>query len=115
MRGSFGRRLVQLMTMVWVLFLAFWMSIIQFNKYGDLSIIDCDRDGEAFFVLLCYLMGLTMGLIWIGNLILHYGFKRKPLWFSGLFTTLIAIAFIPKVIEWIHYNAALPDICLKSR
>jgi hypothetical protein len=115
MQGSFRRRTVQLMTMIWVLCLAFWIPFIQFNKYGDLSVIDCDRDEEIVFEFLCGLLVLTTGLIWIGNLILHYGFKRKPLWFSGLFTTLISIAFIPKVIELIHYNAALPDICLESR
>ncbi len=47
------RRLVQLMTTLWVLLLVFLIGVIQFNEYDDLSVIDCDTDGEVIFVFLC--------------------------------------------------------------
>ena len=95
----------------WLIVLSLGVWLIQFNKYGDPSIIDCDTDAELVFMLFLVLIWLTMLFIWGINLILKDWNKTRFFWFLGGFSMTCSIAFIPKLIEWINYNAELSKIC----
>lgn len=105
------RLLFQAIAATWLLFLSFYVWLLEFNEYRDLSIIDCDKDAEVVFVVFLVLIWLTTLIIWGINLVLKYQAKTKPLWFIGGLSAALSIAFIPKFIMWIQYDAALPTKC----
>ena len=95
----------------WLLWLAFWALAVRFNRYGDTNIIDCDTDAEVAFMLLLIFLWLTTLAIWATNLALRYWSKRKPFWFLGGLSIFFSVAFIPKLIELMKYNAELSMTC----
>lgn len=103
--------LVQSVISIWLLFLALWVWLIQFNKYGDLSIIDCDRDAESVLMTFLILLWLTTLLIWIVNLIFRYRYKDKSFCFLGILSAFLSIAFIPRFVKLMQYNAELAGKC----
>jgi glucan phosphoethanolaminetransferase (alkaline phosphatase superfamily) len=105
------RWLLQGTLVIWLLFLSLLGWVVQFNKFGDLSIVDCDNDAETGFVSLVFLIWLTTLLILAVNLACKYWFKTKPFWFAGGLSTVLSIAPIPKFIEWLQYNAELSQHC----
>ncbi|PSB23884.1 hypothetical protein [Stenomitos frigidus] len=105
------RLLQQAITTIWLLYLSFYGWLLEFNKYRDPNIIDCDKGAEFLFAVFLALIWLTTLIIWGVNLMLKYWDKTKPFWFSGGLSAALSIAFIPKFIMWIQYNAALPTKC----
>jgi hypothetical protein len=105
------RWLFQGALIIWLLFLSLLVWIVQFNEYGDLSIIDCDRDAETVFASFIFLIWLTTLLIWVINLAFKYRYRTKPFCFTGGLSAFLSIAFIPKFIEWLQYNAELSQRC----
>ena len=105
------RWLFQGATTIWLLWLAFWALVVRFNRYGDASIVDCDRNGEVAFVLLLILIWLTTLLIWGMNLAIKYWTKSKPFWFLGGLSIFLSIAFILRLFELMDYSARLSIAC----
>lgn len=105
------RWLVQGGTIGWLLLLSFWVWLVQFNKYGDSSVVDCDRDAEVIFLVSIALIWLTTLIIWTANLILKYWRRVQPFWFVSGLSAFLSIAFIPKFIGLIQHNAELMRRC----
>jgi hypothetical protein len=96
---------------IWLIFLAFWVWLAQFNKYNDLNIIDCDTDAEAVLTICLVLLWSTTLLIWIVNLIFKYRYNDKSLCFVSILSAFLSIALAPKAIELMNYSAELSGKC----
>jgi hypothetical protein len=96
---------------IWLLFLAFWIWAIRFNKYSDLSLVDCDADAEALLNVCFVLLWSTTLLIWISHLIFKYRYKDKSLYFVSVLSAFISIASAPKAFGLMSYSAALLEKC----
>jgi hypothetical protein len=95
----------------WLLFLAFWIWLLQFHQYSNLAIIDCDSDVESL-LLICFalLWGTTLA-IWAINLILKYRYKNTSFCFIGILSAFLSVILLPKFVGLMQYNAELVSKC----
>ena len=105
------RWLFQIKITIWLLFIWLVLFIVNFNKYRDLNIIDCDTDAEIIFKLFIILLWLTTLIIWGINLIIKYRYKRKPFLFIGILSITLSIAVIPEFVALIRYDAEISKFC----
>ncbi|AFY55424.1 hypothetical protein Riv7116_2943 [Rivularia sp. PCC 7116] len=106
------RCLFQITITLWLFFISLVLLLVNFNKYRDLNILDCDTDAEIVFKLFIILLWLTTLIIWEINLISKYRYKRKHFLFIGSLSIALSIGFIPKFVALIQYDAEINKFCL---
>lgn len=105
------RFFIQLIITIWLLFLYLWISLVRFNKFDNINILDCDTDAEAVLKLFLILLWLTTLFIWGINLIIIYRKQIKPFLFIGTLSATLSIGFIPQFLALIQYETEISQLC----
>lgn len=102
--------IVQVFCLLWFL----WWGLVllsPFNKYGDLSILDCDSDTEFF-------IGLGIFAIWFATVLIvavsgHVEFwqKYRELWFISGIGFVVSLAALQRCLALVHYTHQIQEYC----
>ncbi len=110
------RKVVLVLTNLWLMWLGLMILIVQFNKYSwaDPPMVDCDTDAEAAFVLLAWFVWLTTGAMvaWFAGFFRAIGRNLPTI--TLVFAVIVSAGTTMKYFALIEYSKSIESQCGES-